>query len=232
MNIRILGIIFIILIFALGSGYLSYSVSGGTVLKDAYNNGNIKVIQKTSAGTVPHEVIITNEGNGIIKVKKGDVLTSTPSQDLVIAEDKKIASNSNETVKAYCIEPSQRAVINSKLLPVNNTYNGVTQVIRNSNPLDPESAYNAQLQIYLIMSGGNLNIYTGEPVAIVDTKKISWTQFRQDLSNAKSNLMTNFNVNESEIKDINQKQGSLNVGSPQSWIDNLLSWLKGLVGIQ
>ncbi|MBI5681432.1 MAG: hypothetical protein HZC47_11110 [Methanobacterium sp.] len=230
MNIRVLSIIFVILIFALGSGYLSYSVSGGTALKDAYSNGNIKVIQKTSAGTVPHEVIITNDGNVAVKVKKGDVLSSTPSQDLVIGEDKKVASNSNETVKAYCIEPSQRAVANTKLLPVNSTYNGVTQVIRNSNPLDPESAYKAQLQIYLIMSGGNLNIYTGEPVAIVDTKKISWTQFRQDVSNAKSDLMKTFNVNESEIKDLNQKQG-LNVGNPQTWIDNFSNWLKGLLGM-
>lgn len=231
MNIRVLGIVFIIIIFALGSGYLSYSVSGGTALKDAYNNGNIKVTQKTSAGTVPHEVIITNDGNIAIKIKKGDVLSSTPSQDLVIGEDKKIASNSNETVKAYSIEPAQRAVANSKLLPTNNTYNGVTQVLRNSNPLDPENAYKTQLQIYLVMSGGNLNIYTGEPVAIVDTKKISWTQFRQDMSNAKSDLMKTFNVNESEIKDLNQRQGYLNVGSPQSWMDGFSSWLKGLLGM-
>lgn len=223
MNIKVLGIVFLIVLFALVSGLLSYSVSEGIPLKEAYSSGNIKVIQETAAGTVPHEVMITNNGNNAIKVKKGDVLTSSISQDLVIAEDKKIAVNSNETVKAYCIKSSPRAEAGTKLLPVNSTYSAVNKVLSNSNPSDSQSAMKAQLQIWVITSGGTLNPYTGEPVAVVETNDISWTQFRQDITSAKNDVMELFNINESQIKNLNQNQG-------QSGTGNILDWIKSSIG--
>lgn len=227
MNIRVVSIILVILLFALASGAMSYSVSSGIPLKEGYGKGNIKVIQKTTAGTVPHEVMITNNGNNAIKVKKGDVLASTVSQDLVIAEDKKISPYSNETVKAYGLNPSQRAVTNTRLLPVNSTYNAVNKVISNSNPSDPQSAMKAQLQIWIITSGGNLNPYKGEPVAVVETNGITWKQFRQDISSAKSDVMSLFNVTEDGIKDLNQTY----IGQTQSGIDNTINWIKESLGI-
>ncbi len=229
MNIRVVSVVLVILVFALVSGLLSYSVSGGIPLKDAYGNGNIQVIQESAAGTVPHEVTIINNGNSDIKVKKGDVLTSTVSQDLVIAEDTHISSKSNETVKAYCLYPSPRAVVNTKLLPVNNTYNAVTRVINNSNPSDPQSAMKAQLQIWIITTGGNLSPYTGEPVAVVDTQNITWKQLRQNISSAKSDVMTMFNVAENQIGSLNQTQSS--PGQTQSGISSIINWIKGSLGI-
>jgi hypothetical protein len=226
MNIRIIGVVLLVILFALTSTMLNLSVSEGLSLNEAYSSGNIKVIQKTDAGTVPHEVEITNNGNVGINAKKGNVLVSSVSQDLVIAENKQIAPNSTETLKAYCLEPSQRAVVNSKLLPVNNTYNAANQIISGSNPYDSQSAYNAQLEIYVIMSGGNLNPYTGEPVAVVETKQITWTQFRQDLSNAKTSVMKTFNVSENELQNLNQ-----NVNPPNG-IDETINWIKSSLGIQ
>ena len=76
MNIRLVFIILVILIFAVGSGYVSYSQSTGIPLKEAYKNGNVVITQNTSAGTVPHQVNIVNNGNDAIKVKVGDVLQS------------------------------------------------------------------------------------------------------------------------------------------------------------
>ena len=227
MNIRIIGVVLLIILFALASTMLSLSVSGGLGLNEAYSSGSIKVIQKTDAGTVPHEIEITNNGNTTVNAKKGNTLVSSISQDLVVAEDKNIASNSTETVKAYCIEPSQKAVINTKLLPVNNTYKGVNRVISSSNPYDAQSAYNAQLKIWVIMSGGNLNPYTGEPVAVVETKQIGWTQFRQNLADAKNEVLKTFNVNESEIQNLNQDQGF----NPQNWINDTINWIKSSLGI-
>jgi hypothetical protein len=206
---------------------LSLSVSGGLGLNEAYSSGNIKVIQKTAAGTVPHEVEITNNGNATVNVKKGNALASSVSEDLVIAEDKNIGPSSTETVKAYCIEPSQRAVVNTKLLPVNNTYNGVNKIISSSNPYDAQSAYNAQLKIWVIMSGGNLNPYTGEPVAVVETKQISWAQFRQNLADAKNEVLKTFNITEGEIQNLNQNQGF----NLQNWINDIINWIKSSLGI-
>lgn len=228
MNIRVISVILLVILFVLASTMLSLSVSGGLDLNEAYGNGNIKVIHKTSAGTIPHEIEVTNNGNTTINAKKGIALASSSSQDLIIAEDKQIAPNSSETVKAYCIEPSQRAVVNTKLLPINNTYNSVNRVISNSNPYDSQSAYDAQLKIYVIKSGGNLNPYTGEPVAVVETKKITWTQFRQNLADAKNNVMKTFNVSEGEIQNLNQNQNT----NPQNIIDELFNWIKSSLGIQ
>jgi hypothetical protein len=223
MNIRVVSLVLVVLIFALVSGMISYSVSSGVSLKDAYNSGKITVVQQTAAGTVPHQVMITNNASKSVKVKKGDVLASTVSQDLVIAEDKIISSNSNATVKAYCLNPSQRAVVGAKLLPTNTTYSAITRVISSSNPSNSQSAMNAQLQIWIITSEGNLNPYTGEPVAVVDNNNITWSEFRQDIANAKSDVMSTFNVTESNIKNLNQTQS--NSGST-SWIDNTISWIK------
>ena len=223
MNIRVVSLVLVVLVFALVSGMISYSVSSGVSLKDAYTSGKITVVQQTAAGTVPHQVMITNNASKSVKVKKGDVLASTLSQDLVIAEDKIISSNSNATVKAYCLNPSQRAVVGAKLLPTNTTYSAITRVISSSNPSNSQSAMNAQLQIWIITSEGNLNPYTGEPVAVVDNNNITWSEFRQDIANAKSDVMSTFNVTESNIKNLNQTQS--NSGST-SWIDNSISWIK------
>ena len=227
MNIRVISLVLIVLVFTLASGMMSYSVSGGIPLKEAYNNGKITVVQLTAAGTVPHQVMITNNESKSVKVKKGDVLESTLSQDLVIAEDKAIASNSNATVKAYCLDPSQRAVVGAKLLPVNSTYAAVTRVVSSSNPLNSQNAMNTQLQIWVITSEGNLNPYTGEPVAVVENNNMTWSQFRQDIANAKSDVMSTFNVKEDNIKNLNQTQS--NSAQDSSWIDNTISWIKGSI---
>lgn len=231
MNIRVVSLVLIILIFALISGALSYSVSSGISLKEAYNTGKITVIQETAAGTVPYEVMITNNGSKTIKVKKGDLLASTISQNLVIAENAKVSPNSNETIKAYSLYPTPRAIVGAKLLPVNNTNNAVNQVISSSNPSDSQSAMNTQLEIWIITSEDNLNPYTGEPAAVVEKQDITWTQFLQDIANAKTDVMTSFNVTDDQIKDLNQTQS--NTGqTPQSWINNAVKWIKESVGIE
>ena len=229
MNIRVVGLVLIILVFTLVSGVMSYSVSSGLTLKDAYNGGKISVVQETAAGTVPHQVMITNNASKSVKVKKGDILASTISQNLVIAEDKIIASNSNETVKAYSLYPTPRAVVGAKLLPVNNTYAAVTKVVSSSNPSDSQSAINTQLEIWVITSEDSFNPYTGEPVSVVENNNVTWSQFLQDIANAKSDVMSTFNVTEGQIKNLNQTQSSS--GLSTSWISSTIGQIKESLGI-
>ena len=227
MNIRVIGVVFIVVLFALTSGYMSYSMYGGSGLKEVFNSKNIQVIQKTAAGTVPHEVSIKNNGNDTIMVKKGETLASSISSNMVIAEDKSIGPKTEVTVKAFSLEPSKRAIAGTKLLPVNTTYDAVTQVISSTDLSNSDSTYNAQLQIWEIMTGGNLNPYTGEPVALVENKNLRWSQFRQDISKAKSDVMSTFNVNENELGSLKDKQ----INSSQSWIDNATNYIKSSLGI-
>jgi len=227
MNIRVIGVVVIIVLFALTSGYISYSMYGGTGLKDVYSNKNIQVIQKTNAGSVPHEVTVKNNGNDAITVKKGETLASSISSNMVFAEDKSIGPKTEGTVKVFSLEPSKRAIAGTKLLPVNTTYDAVTQVIKSTDLSNSDSTYNAQLQIWEIMTGGNLNPYSGEPVALVKNKNLKWSQFRQDISKAKSDVMSKFNVNENELGSLKDKK--LNIG--QSWIDNTINYIKSSLGI-
>lgn len=227
MNIRVAGIVFIVVLFTLTSGYMSYSVSSGDALNEVYNKENIQVIQSTSAGTVPHEVNVKNNGNNAIKVKKGEVLESSVSSNMIIAEDKTVEPNSNETVKAYSLEPSERVNVGSKLLPVNTTYDSLNQIIDESDPSNKQSALNTQLEIWIIMSGGNLNPYTGEPVAVVEKNNIKWTELRQNISDAETSIKNTFNVNESQISSLKNKD--INAG--QTWIDDISDYISSSLGI-
>ena len=67
MNIRVVSLCISSLVFALVSGMISYSVSSGVHLNDAYTSGKITVVQQTAAGTVPHQVMITNNASKSVK---------------------------------------------------------------------------------------------------------------------------------------------------------------------
>ena len=47
MSIRLVFLIFVIVIFAAGTGFLSYSQSTGISLAQAYTNGNVNITQIT-----------------------------------------------------------------------------------------------------------------------------------------------------------------------------------------
>ncbi len=224
MNFRVIGIVSIVVLFALASGYMSLSMSTGKKLSEVYNKENIQVIQLTSAGTVPHEVTVKNKGNDTVKVTQGEVLASSVSQDMVIAEDKTIEPNTEEQVKAYGLDPLKRANAGSRLLPINKTYDSITKVISLSDPSDSNNTLNTQLQIWIIMTEGNLNPYTGEPVAVVERSGLRWSQFRQDISEAEGDLMKTFNVTENEISNLKKKE------IEQSWIDIASENINNLLG--
>jgi hypothetical protein len=227
MNIRLVFLIFIIVIFAAITGFLSYSQSTGISLAQASANGNVVITQNTSAGTIPHQVNITNKGKDPVKVQVGDVLTSDSTQDLVIAENKTLKINSTELVSAYCIEPSQRAVPGVKLKVNGTSSNAIKQVIEGSNIKDLSNATNAQVQIYILASGVDFNIYSGEPVAVVQSQNINYTKLRQIVSDAKTALSTRFGVTVDNINNINQNT----TYNSNNTADEFLNWLKTSTGV-
>jgi hypothetical protein len=225
MNFRVILLVFVIFIFATGFGFMSYSESLGLPLKQAYNEGKVTVVQNTTAGTVPHLITIHNNGTKPLKVQKGDILKSNSSQDVVVAEDKSVPQNSVTNVNVYCFEPAQKAVAGAKLQPFSTASSQIKEIIDASNPSDIQNATAAQLQIWVVVSGGNLNIYSGEPAALVDTQGITFSKLRQGLSDAKSSAMAKFSVTSDGLE-------SLAGNSTSSGADlNILDWLKSSFGI-
>jgi hypothetical protein len=227
MNIRLVFLIFVIVIFAAGTGFLSYSQSTGISLTQAYTDGNVVVTQVTPAGSIPHNVNITNNGKEPINVQIGDVLVSNSSQNLVIAQNITIEKNSTNTVSAYCIQPSQRAVPGVKLNVNGTASNAVIQVIESSNPNNLNSATNTQAQIFILTSGVNFYIYSGEPTAEVTNQSITYTKYKQIVTAASTALATRYNVTVNNIININQNQTPNSTNS----VTGFLNWVKTNTGI-
>ena len=223
--------LFVIFIFAFGFGTLSYLQSQGIPLKQAYDEDSILVVQNTTAGTVPHELMIKNNGIEPVDVERGDLLTSENSQDLVVAEDGRIPSNSTKIIKAYCFEPSQRAEVGSELTPSNKTSDQIKQVIEDSDPYNLQNAIKTQSKIWVIVSGGNVDPYSGEALALVEKQGISFSQLQQNISEAKLEVMGQFNINSEEIKSLAQNQTENTSQQIQSWIEDIIKWIRESLGI-
>jgi len=227
MSIRLVFLIFLIVAFAAATGFISYSQSTGISLKQAYDNGNLVITQNTSAGTVPHQINLVNSGNDPVKVKVGDILVTNSSQDLVVAENRTVEKNSTVLVVAYCIEPSERAVSGTKFAVGNPAPDAVKEIIYGSNTKDIANATSAQVQIWILATGNNLNIYSGEPVAMVETQNLTYTQLRQIVEDGKTSISTRYNIGVNEIKNLNLNETSNSSGV----INGFLSWLKTSTGI-
>lgn len=227
MSIRLVFLIFVIVIFAAGTGFLSYTQSTGIPLAQAYTDGNVVITQVTPAGSIPHHLNITNNGNEPINVQIGDVLISNSSQNLVIAQNETVNKNSSDIVSAYCIQPSQRAVPGVKLEVNGTSSNAVKQVIEGSNPNDLTNATSTQVQIFILTSGVNFYIYSGEPVAEVSNQSITYTKYRQLVTASSAALATRFNVSVNNIGNINQNQTSNSTDS----VNGFLNWVKTNTGI-
>jgi hypothetical protein len=227
MSIRLVFLIFVIVIFAAGTGFLSYSQSTGIPLAQAYTDGNVVITQVSTAGSIPHHVNITNNGNEPINVQIGDMLISNSSQNLVIAQNDTIKKNSSDIVSAFCVQPSQRAVPGVKLNVNGTSSNAVKQVIEGSNINDLSNATSTQVQIFILTSGMNFNIYSGEPVSEVLNQSITYTKYKQIVTTASTALASSFNVTVNNVDNINQNQTSNSNDS----VTGFLNWVKTTTGI-
>ncbi|SCG85736.1 ARPP-1 family domain-containing protein [Methanobacterium congolense] len=233
MNFRVILLVSMIFIFAAVFGVMSYSGTDkieGISLDQAYSQGNVLITQSTYAGTVPHVVTVKNNGNDTVNVEKGELLKSNDSQDLVTAENKEITPQSTANITAYCFEPGQRAYAGTKLESAGNASDAVKEIVANSNPSDVQNATDAQLKIWTIFAGGDLNIYTGEPVALANKQNIQFSKLKKDANTAKSEVMAEFGVTEDKIASLNQTTTNSSSDLSDMW-NNFSDWVNGLTGI-
>ncbi|MDO8869758.1 MAG: hypothetical protein Q7V10_03300 [Methanobacteriaceae archaeon] len=226
MNYRIILVLMVICLFAVGLGAMNFISAKGLTLDEAYNAGNVVITQQTPAGTIPHEINIQNKGKNPVNVQKGTILSSKDSQDLVIARDEVVSPNTKITVPAYCIEPDQKAIENKKLTVSGLAPQVITEIASSSNPENPSDALNAQLKIWTIVGGPDFNIYTGEVAAVSQKQDISFYDIKGNLSNAKIEVMTKFNLTADQMNNVNINSSILN--QSQSFTEQVTNWFSGL----
>ena len=229
MNIRFILVVVVIAIFAIGSGTISFVSGSGITLKQAYDNKNIEIIQNTAAGNIPHNITLKNNGTRPVVVDKGTVLKNDYSQDLVVIEDKKISPGTNVTIKAYCFEPEQKAIPGAKLIPSTMASSNIMEIIDSSNPSDLSNATLSQFQIWIVVDKGEVNVSTGEPVAVVRKQKISFYQMRKKLTTAKNDVIKRFNLTSEGLQNLESTSGS-NTGNILG-VNNFITWLRNSVGV-
>ncbi len=229
MNVRLVLLIVLVFAFAGGCGAVSFLSGGGITLEQAYDIKQVEIIQKTTAGTIPHNVTIKNNGTKPIVVDKGTSLKSKESQDLVIIEDKKVSPGSNDTVKAYCIEPETKAIPGATLTPSGMVSNQIKQIIDTSNPSDLQNATQSQLQIWIIVGKGQVDPYTGEAMAVVQTQKIKYYQLQEKLNTAKNEVMVRFSLTAESIQNLSSTADSNNQAT--TWLGDLRQWIRSTLGI-
>ncbi len=229
MNLRLILLIMVVVVFAAGCGAMSFLSGGGITLEQAYDNKQVEIVQITSAGTIPHNVSIKNNGTKPVMVDKGTILKSKESQDLVIIDDKKINPNNNDTVQAYCIEPDERAVPGATLSPSGTVSSQIMQIIDSSNPSDLQNATQSQMEIWIIASKGTVDVYSGESRAVVQAQKTKYYLLQEKLDTAKASVMSRFNISSDAIGNISLTADSDN--SANTFISNIRLWFKNTVGI-
>jgi hypothetical protein len=229
MNIRFILVVVVVIVFALGSGTISFFSGSGITLKQAYDDKKVDIIQNTTAGTIPHNFTLKNNGTRPVVVDKGVVLKNDYSQDLVIIEDKKISPGTTATIKAYCFEPEQKAIPGAKLSPSSMVSGEIMQIIDSSNPSELSNATKSQLQIWIVVDRGEVNTSTGEAAAVVSSQKIRYYQMRQNLTTAKNDVINRFNLTGEGLQNLQSTSESNNGNIPG--INNFLTWLRSSIGM-
>jgi ARG and Rhodanese-Phosphatase-superfamily-associated Protein domain len=229
MNIRLILVLLVVTVFAIGSGTISFVSGSGITLNQAYNDKNVEITQNTAAGTIPHTVTLKNNGTRPVVVDKGVILKNDSSQDLVIIENKKINAGTSDTINAYCLEPEQTAIPGSKLTPSNMVSSDIMEIIDSSNPSNLSNATKSQLQIWIVVDKGEVNASTGEAAAVVRTQKIRFNQMRQNLTAARNDVIKRFNLTPEGLQKLESTSES-NTGNIPG-ISNFLTWLQSSLGI-
>ena len=219
----------LVILFALGSGTISFVSGSGITLKQAYDDKKVEIIQNTAAGTIPHNFTLKNKGSRPVVIDKGVILKNDNSQDLVIIEDKKISPGTSATIKAYCFEPEQKAIPGAKLNPSSMVSSEIMEIIDSSNPSELANATESQLQIWIVVDRGEVNTSTGEAAAVVRKQKIRFYQMRQNLTTARNNVIIRFNLTPEGLQNMESTSKS-NTGNIPA-INSFLTWLRNSIGI-
>jgi hypothetical protein len=227
MNIRVILLVLLVLVFAIGLGALSFISGSNMNLETAQSQGTVTITQNTPAGTVPHTVTVYNNNSNQVRADKGMILTCPSSQDLVVAEDKTIPPGKNETLKAYCVQPGEKATPGSQLSANQTASPEIIKIIDNSNPSEVVNATQSQLQIWTLVSTTEVNTNTGEAAALIKTQGITNNQLKQNLTQARQQVFTIFNLTNETLPSLNATNSTSEV---KNMFETIINWISSAVG--
>ncbi len=225
MNIRVVLVTLTILVFAVGFGTLNYMADQELNLMQAYEEGNIEIIQKTDAGVVPHELLLFNNGERPIKVERGYTLISDASQDMVIAREEIIAPGKNNTIMAYSLTTEANVEQDIVMSVSKKAPELIQDLIDNTNPQNPTEALKTQLKIWILTSDGEVNIYQGEAQSLSREQRISFSALENNITTARIELMAQFNLTEEEMANMSANIDLMR--TEQSWWGSILEFFRG-----
>ncbi|HTX60843.1 MAG TPA: hypothetical protein VMC48_00895, partial [Methanobacterium sp.] len=105
----------------------------------------------------------------------------------------------------------------------------IKKLIENSNPADPQNSTRTQLQIWIIVTGGNLNYTSGEASALTQKLGVNSTDINNQITEARANLVQVLNITEGEIKNLSPNSSTgIDV---VSWINEFINWFKNSFNI-
>ncbi len=225
MNFRVILLVLVVIIFTLGCILVSNTYFESTSLKDTYNQGDVEIIQNTAAGTIPHVVLVKNSGKKPIMIETGQILESNTSQDLVIAEDKKVNQNSSSFIRAYCFQPNQTATPGAKLKPTDKASAEIQKIIKSTNLTDNQNTTQSQLQIWIMVSKNNLNINTGEAAIFIEKQGNNTDEISKKLQTAKNSIIKSLNITEGDLKNLNSSS-NLGYNDILNLLNEFVNWIK------
>lgn len=202
MNIRVILVLLAIILFAGVFGALNFMSIQELNLEQAYVAGTIRIVQKTGSGNVPHELSLFNTGDKPIKIERGYTLTSKSTADMVITREEIVAAGNNVTILAYSIEPDVNAKPGIEMAVSQKAPQLILDLITNSNPQNPAEAFKTQLKIWILLSDGEVDLYKGEVQSLRLEKGIYASQLQNNISVAKIELMTQFNLTEEDLANM------------------------------
>lgn len=229
MNFRVILLVLLVFIFTLSGFIISIICFDTTSLTDTYYEGKVEIIQNTTAGTVPHVILVKNNGKKPLMVESGQILVSNTSQDLVVAEDKRVNQNSSSFIRAYCLQPNQTATPGFKLIPTDKASPEIKKIIKSSNLSNNQNNTQTQLQIWILVSKNNVNINSGEASAFIGKQGITSEEISKKLQDAKTDLIKTLNITEGEIKNLTPSSSGLD--DIIKWFNEFINWIKNSFNI-
>jgi len=172
---------------------------GGDYLADDVHLVPCSLSQETQSGSIPHQVVA------------------------------RFTNGQTRTYQAYCMEPYQRAA------PGTNLNNGglapavIVQTVQGSDPSNSASAYHAQLRIWVLVTGGNVDINRGEVVSMMALNGISTDQLNADLADVENEVRNDYGVSEDQIYGLTEFKVVDIFGN--NLMENFLTMLRHLFGI-
>ena len=163
----------------------------GTILV-SQSSQNLVIIRNVTNTSGNNSSVSENPNGQVIKIRQ-----VTPSGSIPHIVEVDDGTNSYQ-LYAYCVEPSQKAQSGASLTAEGVEGSAVIlKTIKNSNPENDESATDAQMKIWVLLSGGSTDASIGEGSSYATT--MSTSQLQSELDRAKNEIMDDYNVSEDQI---------------------------------